>query len=955
MNGNIVEQAKVAVALDGRDAETVLSELTAKTNEYTDALTKAYQAGDKIGMKNALKDLKDTEKELETFKKQTFDVTNILKNLNGASLKELKKAEQEITAELSKMTRETEKYAEKTKDLQKVTNEISKVKAEMRGLSQGTQDAGFSFKKMLDFGGGMAIFEGIKTGLNAVKGTFLNVVNSTKDGADKFEFAVSGMKNGVDYFWKSIATFDFSNFVGGMMGAIKAGYEYAQMMDLVKEKTWALDMQTADMREKNLQLELDLRNQTLTNDQRIEAGQERIKNEEILTKKKTDIAQNAYDADLILVKQRTKLNQGEIENVLKNFDEEKRIEAEKYIGYEKTLDYYKRLDEWASSTAGMYKGQRPTMTFNEPEELKGIEKYTDKMVVLKDKISKTNPEIKELARQVSSIGLAKENQIDNIVKSYVKLKDSSVEGKESLKRVITSVNSLLAQEDDATVKAAKKAADEQKKYLEQILLQGKDATEKENNEYTDRLKKAGLYGKNKNKLHGDYLKAYEILELQHNSNLQKISEDIKAKQLETAKKWDDEIIKIQSETDQQVLIQLKERYVEELKAAGNNVEQRKVIEEKYRQDVLTAELGQLEVRKQLMTFLGMSVIEIEQQIADKKLEIIQSGQKNEEKEVKEAHRLRKEYNLQSLAEQEADEIAKLEEYYKNKELTTEEYEQALLNIKLNYAKQYIDKYSGLISNLSQTVATFQNADLINLETQKNKELALAGDNADKKKAIEEKYGKDEKAIKKKYADKTFSLQIAQIIADTAKSAIEAFQSMASIPYVGPALGAVAAAAAIAYGMARVKEAKAQRDQVKQLATGQYDVIGEDDGKHYNKVPFDGNSYTKLYTRPTLIAERGPELVLSAPHTRNLQLNYPEILNAIMATRVPQYASGNVPVSNQQAAGINTDQLVMILAANAQAINNLNAKLDNLEAKVVMDQFAKVQTQYDSLKNDVTQS
>lgn len=49
--------------------------------------------------------------------------------------------------------------------------------------------------------------------------------------------------------------------------------------------------------------------------------------------------------------------------------------------------------------------------------------------------------------------------------------------------------------------------------------------------------------------------------------------------------------------------------------------------------------------------------------------------------------------------------------------------------------------------------------------------------------------------------KTFSK--AQIVVDTAKAAIGAYQAMAGIPYIGPVLGVIAAAAAIMYGKAQM--------------------------------------------------------------------------------------------------------------------------------------------------------
>jgi len=54
-----------------------------------------------------------------------------------------------------------------------------------------------------------------------------------------------------------------------------------------------------------------------------------------------------------------------------------------------------------------------------------------------------------------------------------------------------------------------------------------------------------------------------------------------------------------------------------------------------------------------------------------------------------------------------------------------------------------------------------------------------------------------------------ALAITQTIIDTYRAAQEAYASMASIPYVGPALGAAAAGSAIAAGMARVAAIKSQ--------------------------------------------------------------------------------------------------------------------------------------------------
>lgn len=83
---------------------------------------------------------------------------------------------------------------------------------------------------------------------------------------------------------------------------------------------------------------------------------------------------------------------------------------------------------------------------------------------------------------------------------------------------------------------------------------------------------------------------------------------------------------------------------------------------------------------------------------------------------------------------------------------------------------------------------------------------------------------------------------------------------------------------------------------KQRAAGKYDVIGADDGKLYRDVPYTGVATTGIVSKPTLMGERGAELVVSHPDFMALQkhINYPLIVQAIHDVRggkVHQRAAG----------------------------------------------------------------
>ena len=75
----------------------------------------------------------------------------------------------------------------------------------------------------------------------------------------------------------------------------------------------------------------------------------------------------------------------------------------------------------------------------------------------------------------------------------------------------------------------------------------------------------------------------------------------------------------------------------------------------------------------------------------------------------------------------------------------------------------------------------------------DKELKAVGENA-----------AEQDKIKEKYFYKNRDAQKAQAIISTLQSAISAYSSLAVIPVVGPALGAIAAAAALAFGYKQVK-------------------------------------------------------------------------------------------------------------------------------------------------------
>ena len=93
----------------------------------------------------------------------------------------------------------------------------------------------------------------------------------------------------------------------------------------------------------------------------------------------------------------------------------------------------------------------------------------------------------------------------------------------------------------------------------------------------------------------------------------------------------------------------------------------------------------------------------------------------------------------------------------------------------------------------------------------DEQIAAAGNNQRKIKKLQEKQAKEEADIKSKYNARAVKIQIAQAIASTALSAINAYASAAQVPMVGYILAPIAAAAATAAGMIQVAAIKKQAE------------------------------------------------------------------------------------------------------------------------------------------------
>lgn len=218
--------------------------------------------------------------------------------------------------------------------------------------------------------------------------------------------------------------------------------------------------------------------------------------------------------------------------------------------------------------------------------------------------------------------------------------------------------------------------------------------------------------------------------------------------------------------------------------------------------------------------------------------------------------------LKAIDAQEQQKLAKAKEFYSQGALSLKEYEKAKTAIVLEAGQarqEELDKREKDRQEKQQKGDDFmaqimgQNAtELELLDIQEQQKLAVADKYREQGLINEERYQAALNAINEQYATKRAealgssfgdmaanaktafgeastaykAFAIAQATIATYTSAIEAYKSTAAIPVVGPFLAPVAAATAVAAGLANIAKIRSAREQGGQLSAGQASTVAE---------------------------------------------------------------------------------------------------------------------------------
>ena len=371
--------------------------------------------------------------------------------------------------ELARMKIGSEEYNQRLRELGKLKSVMDNHTKAIREASGATNENNSVTSKLLGTARQLVpafSFAAIAAG---AKEAFTAIVNSTDTLSTRWAVFTGGLKSGLDEFWRTMATGDFSNFISNMRSAITVGKEYQLVLDNLEAKQRAMGIAEADSRAEIVSLEEQLKNVGLTPEQRLAAGNRRIQIEEELAARRTKIAQTEYDNEVMMAKQASKLSAERLQELIADNSKETKLQAENLI---EIKNRYKKLSE--ANHVLVNNVSVPGMATPEMNELKSEMASFPAFIV-------------SYANDLEKLGNVTDEQLNKVVASYTSLKNAEVSGRESIKRVITMVDSLKAGNTKKTPGSNPKTVPEE---LDLALLLG-SSIEKQQEIINDYFSKAG--------------------------------------------------------------------------------------------------------------------------------------------------------------------------------------------------------------------------------------------------------------------------------------------------------------------------------------------------------------------------------------------------------------------------------------------------------------------------------
>jgi hypothetical protein len=701
---------------------------------------------------------KKYKRELKDLREESKLYTKAL-DLQSMTATQLKQRLGELSKQLNNTSQKTN-----PSEWNRLNNEFLQTQKRLKEVTAGTQEVNRAFEVFKGIFMSISAEGVISMVFNTAKTVISDTINATQDFGDKFQITMTGMEFGYRKFTQILATGDWSHFFTNIREAIQAGKDYQTMMDEVFElQNSQTIMETKIQNEIAKQQEI-MDNVNLSNQQRIAAAERITSLYAEIGKIRKSTAKQEMDANSEQFTHFTELSDKEKEYIIDNYHYNRSTitTATELVALQKELIYLQeKSKEGAAGNHNAYhEGAFVGSRTDYSDQISSIQKAIAK---IRSEYTGAADELDYAAQIVTKYNMTNDEVISAYVQSYNKWLGVEGEVDRMQRRSERQKNTLLKQMTTDAVQAEKdlatKTEKEKKESYDREVLAAQDA-------YSKQIQDAKLAYDNMEIDHKEYAARIESAELEHiNRKIQinalygkstdALYKQLADKQIATMKAEEAEMAKIVAQMEADVDKQIQKELAEfkRLQAKSNKMFQGEISEGK-----LNTELTDLQ------SMLDLKLI-TEEQYEQKRLEMIRK------------------YEQQERAQ------------------------------KANKFANEVQQYQQHFNAVADAFGGLQDAQMSLLDAKMQEELAAAGDDADKKEAIEQKYEKKKLDMQKKYADANMGIQIAQAISN---GAIAIARQYADLPIYAAIPASVLVGATTA---AQIAVAVAQRNAVKNHSVG----------------------------------------------------------------------------------------------------------------------------------------
>lgn len=718
----------------------------------TYAIMQAKQEANTEAGKNLAKQIKEKKTLLQDEEKKVKSYTAAL-DMNSMSANQLKQKMGEVTRALHNTSKELNPKA-----WEEYNSELKALRTRYKEVTEGTKDVSDSSSKLLSMIPAKATI--ISAGVTGLLGILKSASEETQVWGDRVQQTFSGIEWSYKTLLQTFTTGDWSNVITNMLNAYTAGKNFQAVLDEVFELQNSQSIQETKIQNEIAKQQEIMDNVNLSNQERIAAANEIMRLQEEIGKIRKTTAEVEMQAYKDQFDYFTKMTDAEKEFFIDNYHANRQTitDATKLLELQKQLEDQKKASQ-SVRTAGGDRG----WGFSNIDYSADIAATESAIQALNDKYKETPQVLTNAAAAIEKYNLTNDEVIQGYVNAYNKWLGVDGEVDRMQRRALRQKNTLIKQtETDAANEAkelARKTEQEKKEAYDKATLAAQDT-------YSRQVQAAKTAYENMEIDHKEYAVRVESAELEHiyrkiainelyGKSTDALYKQLAEKQIATMKAEEAEMAKVIAQMDADVQKQIQAEMQEFKRLSGKS---KKMFPGVGSEGELNTELTDLQA------MLDLKLI-TEQQYEEKRLEMIR------------------------------------------------QYEQQEKALKANKFAGEVQQYQNHFNAVADAFSGLQNAQMSLYDARMKEELAAAGDDADKREAIEKKYEEKKLALQKKYADVNMGIQIAQAISN---GAIAIARQYADLPLVAAIPASVLVAATTG---AQIAVAVAQRNAIKNQSVG----------------------------------------------------------------------------------------------------------------------------------------